>query len=236
MKRLHFDEINSTNTYIKKEYSNLDNLTFVSTNFQSQGRGRLSRQWHGNKGENIMFSYLIKDNSLISNYSYISMFNAALVVKYLESLGLNNVSIKWPNDVYVNDKKVVGILLEGKIPSYIVVGIGLNLNQTNFDNSVLRHPASSVKLEKPDFNSTSEVETKSLINLICSFWIAFRGEWNVFDDFIKKHNYLLNKRVKVDLINENIEGTVVDIDVECNLLIKTDKEIVKINSGEIQIL
>lgn len=235
MKHIHFDKIDSTNTYLKREYQNLDNLTFVTASFQTNGHGRFSREWFAKENESLLLSYLIKDKTLIDNFSYISMFTAALLVQYLEESGVNEVSIKWPNDVYVKGKKIAGILLEGEVPNYIVVGIGLNINQSNFENE-LRHPATSLKLEKNSENCSIETETNSLINKIYSFWANFSDDWHMFDNFIKNHNYLLKKRIKLSNISSNIEGIVEDIDSECNLLINNDKEIVKINTGEIEIL
>ena len=233
MKHIHFEEIDSTNTYLKKEYQNLDNLTFVTADFQSSGHGRNTREWHANKGENILMSYLIKDKDIIEHFSYVSMFSAVIVAKYLESKGLENVTIKWPNDVYVNEKKIVGILLEGTYPNYLIVGIGLNLNQTDFDNKELRHPATSLKLENNGGSFNIEAERKALISLFNDLWADFKGDWLMYDNFIKKHNYLAKKRIKLSSSASIIEGIVEDIDSQCNLLINIGKEIVKIDSGEI---
>ncbi len=233
MKHLHFDEIDSTNTYLKNEYQNLDNLTFVTASYQSSGHGRNSRVWNANKEENVLLSYLIKDKDIIEHFSYVSMFSAVVIVKYLESKGLENVSIKWPNDVYVNGKKIAGILLEGEYPNYIVVGIGVNLNQTNFDNKELRHPATSLKLEKNDFNSNPLKEAQEIISLFNHLWADFKGDWSIYDNFIKNHNYLLKKRIKLSNSVNIVEGIVEDIDSSCNLLINNGVEIVKINTGEI---
>ena len=235
MKHLHFDCIDSTNTYLKKEYRNLDNLSFVSASIQTSGHGRFSREWHAMKDESLLFSYILKDKTFVENFSYISMITAALIVEYLENKGLNNVSIKWPNDIYVNGKKIAGILLEGEVPNYIVVGVGLNLLQTSFDYE-LRHPATSLKLEKFDLDITTASEYNVLLNQINDFWANFSGDWHQFDNFIKNHNYLLKKRIKLSNISSNIEGIVEDIDSECNLLINNGKEIVKICAGEIEIL
>ncbi len=233
MKRIHFEEIDSTNTYLKKEYQNLDNLTFVTADFQSSGHGRNTREWHANKGENILMSYLIKDRNIVEHFSYVSMFSAVLITKYLESKGLDNVSIKWPNDVYVNGKKIAGILLEGAYPNYLIVGIGLNLNQSKFENKELRHPATSLKLEKNnlDFNVKEEIE--EIVSLFNDLWADFKGDWLMYDDFIKEHNYLLKKRIILIDGSRIIIGIVEDIDSQCSLLINIDKEIVKIDSGEI---
>ena len=133
MKHIHFEEIDSTNTYLKKEYQNLDNLTFVTADYQSSGHGRYDRKWSANKGDNVLLSYLIKDKNIIEHFSYMSMFTAVVIIKYLEDKGLTNVSIKWPNDVYVNGKKIAGILLEGNIPNYVVIGVGLKAVDCIYD-------------------------------------------------------------------------------------------------------
>ena len=232
MKIIHFDEIDSTNTYLINNHDNLSDLTICEADYQSQGKGREDRTWLANKNENVMFSILIKDKDLLEQYNALSMLIALLVRNYLSSLEIDNVSIKWPNDVYVNGKKIAGILLEGNVPNYVVVGVGLNLNQNEFDND-LRHPATSFKLEKPEYNSSSLVESQEIIYRFNSLWADFKGDWLMYDDFIKEHNYLLKKRIKLIDGSRIIIGIVEDIDSQCNLLINIDKEIVKINTGEI---
>lgn len=236
MKHLHFEEIDSTNTYLKREYQNLDNLTFVSASYQTNGHGRNARVWDSIKDKNLLFSYLIKETKLIENYSHISMFNAVLVSQFLEELGIKNVSVKWPNDVYVCGKKIAGILLEGEYPNYLVVGIGLNILQELFPND-LRHPATSIVLELPNNPDLSLNGCRSLLfNKINTFWSNFNYDWSVFDEYLKTHNYLLNKEVRIKNNNENIQGTVVEIDASCNILIKKDGKIYTVNTGEIEII
>ena len=109
---LHFDEIDSTNNYLKNSYQLLDNFTFVSADYQSKGKGRNDRVWESIKGSNLMFSILIKDPKLIEVSTILSLVTAVEISRLLESYSINNVSIKWPNDVLVNDKKICGILLE----------------------------------------------------------------------------------------------------------------------------
>ena len=140
---LHFDEIDSTNHYLMNSYQLLDNFTFVSTDYQSKGKGRNDRVWESIKGLNLMFSILIKDSKLINEFNALSLMSAVEVAQVLESYGIDNVSIKWPNDVLVNDKKICGILLEGQLPEYVVIGIGLNVNQKEFPDN-LRRPATSL--------------------------------------------------------------------------------------------
>ena len=133
MQKLHFIELDSTNDYLKNNYESLNNLTFVSADYQIKGRGRNERKWFSSKGENLLFSILIKENITLKEPGLYSIYCIVEIAKYLEKIGLKNVLIKWPNDIYVNDKKILGVLSEGKYLGsnllYVIVGIGLNVNQ-----------------------------------------------------------------------------------------------------------
>ena len=83
MKTIHFETIDSTNTYLKENYEKLDNFTFVSADFQSAGRGRNNRNWKSEKGENLLFSLLIKDKALIDKFSSLSVISAFSIIKAL---------------------------------------------------------------------------------------------------------------------------------------------------------
>ena len=155
-KVIHFNEIDSTSKYIKREVNNLDNFTIVSASFQSAGKGRNDRKWISPINENAMFSILIKDIDIINRFSELSLLSCLIIRNYLESIGVKNALVKWPNDVYINDKKVCGILLEGQIPNYIVIGIGLNVNQTVFDGEYRIAPT-SVALETNQKYDLNEV-------------------------------------------------------------------------------
>ena len=140
MRKIHFKKIDSTNTYLKENYQKLQNFTFVSASYQNKGHGRYNRVWESNKNENLMFSLLIKDKKLISMFSSLSLATSTAILKVLESYKLNNLSIKWPNDVYVKDKKICGILLESISNNtdidVLVVGVGLNVNQKDFSDEI----------------------------------------------------------------------------------------------------
>ena len=227
---LHFDEIDSTNNYLKSGYRLLNNFTFVSANYQSHGKGRNDRTWISNPGENLMFSFLIKDEPLLKQSSIISLLTAIEVAKIIESYGLKEISIKWPNDVLIGDKKVCGILAEAQLPDYLVVGVGLNVNQKEFPND-LRRPATSLALElKIDVN-VEELKEKLFSQIAGSL---NKGNNNL--DYFREHNYLLNKRVRVLINNEIFIGEVVGIDDSFCLQILSHDMLLHIDSGEIEIL
>ena len=229
---LHFEEIDSTNNYLKNSYQLLDNFTFVSADYQSEGKGRNDRRWESEKDANLMFSFLIKDQKLLEKAPTLSILTAVEVAKLLERYGLDNVSIKWPNDVLINDKKICGILLESQLPHYLVVGVGLNVNQKEFSSN-LRRPATSISLElKRDINIES-IKEQLFTNIVNNF-----NEKYLDDDlsYFEQHNYLLNKKVKVTINQQLFIGEVVGIDDYFNIQILCDDILLHVDSGEIEIL
>ena len=229
---IHFDEIDSTNNYLKNSYKLLDNFTFVSADYQSKGKGRNERVWQSNKGENLMFSFLIKDKSLLEQSSIISILVAVEAAKLLEKYSVNNVSIKWPNDVLIGDDKVCGILTEGQIPEYVVVGVGLNVNQKEFPGD-LRRPATSMSLSLKNEIDLNDLKDYLFSNIVNSFADL---KVDVYLDYFKKHNYLLNKRVRVLVNNQIFIGEVVGIDSNFNIQILCNGILLHVDSGELEII
>ena len=230
--QLHFREIDSTNTYLKNTYKLLGNFTFVSTDYQSRGKGRNDRIWNSEPGENLMFSFLIKDENLIKQSPIISLLNAIEVAKVLETYKIKDVSIKWPNDVLINDKKVCGILAEGQLPDYMVVGIGLNVNQKTFPEG-LRRPATSLCLELKKDISIEELKEKLFPEIVNSLTNL---DLNTSLEYFRNHNYLLGKNVKAMFDNQEFIGEVVGIDDSFCLQIKARDILLHVDSGEIEIL
>ena len=230
--QLHFQEIDSTNTYLKNTYKLLSNFTFVSADYQSHGKGRNDRTWTSEPGENLMFSFLIKDENLIKQSPIISLLSAVEVAKVIETYKIKGVSIKWPNDVFINDKKVCGILAEGQLPDYMVVGIGLNVNQKTFPSD-LRRPATSLCLELNKDTSVDELKDKLFPSIVNSLGNL---DLNSSLEYFRNHNYLLNKRVRVLVNNQIFIGEVVGIDNSFCLQIATHDMLLHVDSGEIEIL
>ncbi|MCT4602605.1 MAG: biotin--[acetyl-CoA-carboxylase] ligase [Marinifilum sp.] len=132
------NEINSTNNFalelIKSENSAAG--TVVLTLNQTKGRGQQTNSWESESGKNLTISIILRPEFLpITQQFQISMVISLGVYDYLRQY-VNGVAIKWPNDIYVGDKKIAGILIEhsimGSVLSTSVCGIGLNINQTKF--------------------------------------------------------------------------------------------------------
>lgn len=234
-KTIDFDVIDSTNLYLKQNYQNEDNFTFVSALFQNKGKGRNVRKWQSTSGDNLLFSLLIKDKNILKNYQCLSMLTATAIFKVLKSLSIENVSIKWPNDVYVNDKKICGILLEGI--SYdnelkaIVIGVGLNVNENSFNKYEL-FDATSIRIELNKKNNINGLKVKvydCLINEIKKL----ENNDHSYLDIARKNNYLLNKEVYAQINNKKELVKVLDINEDNSLKILVNGKIENIFSGEI---
>ena len=230
--QIHFYEIDSTNNYLKNGYRLLMDFTFCSADYQTHGKGRNDRVWTSEPGENLMFSYLIKNEALLKHAPIISLLNAVEVAKALETYKIKDVAIKWPNDVLIGDKKVCGILAEGKLPEYLVVGTGINVNQKSFPDG-LRRPATSLCLELKKDISVDELKNK-LFNQITNALTNLNLEESL--KYFREHNYLLGKRVKAMFDNQEFIGEVIGVDDSFCLQIKSRDIILHIDSGEIEIL
>ena len=171
------DCVDSTNKEARRRISDLDNLSVVSAISQTQGRGQGGNSWLSEPEKNLIFSVVLKyaDGSgvpslLPSVLAYdqfvISQMTSLAVVDLLASHGIET-RIKWPNDIYAGNKKICGILIEniisGKFINASIIGIGLNVNQRNFDVT-LPNPTSML-LENEDCagHETAEMELNDLL-------------------------------------------------------------------------
>lgn len=141
MPLIKLDAIDSTNDFLKQlvKESAVEDFTIVMANEQTKGKGQMGAKWISEPGKNLTMSVLVKDVQLKNQNIY--DFNIAIalsVINVLKNIQIPNVVIKWPNDIMADSKKVAGILIENMLKPdgnfTAIVGIGLNLNQTNFEN------------------------------------------------------------------------------------------------------
>ena len=147
------ESVDSTNEEAKRHISDIDNLAVLSALEQTAGRGQRGNTWTSTPGENLMFSIVLKDPKISARDQFVLNEIASLsVVDFLSMHGIS-ARIKWPNDIYVRSKKICGILIEnslqGSAISSSIIGIGLNINQRNF-NVNLPNPTSMVLCRAED--------------------------------------------------------------------------------------
>ncbi len=143
----HLESVDSTNNYattLVNEKKAVDRQVVVAQ-FQTNGKGHSNNCWSSEKGKNLMISVILFPNYLKSIHQFKLSICISLAVCDFLSQFLKNIKIKWPNDIYVNDKKICGILIENSMMGnyfyHAVAGIGININQQEFD-SILPNPTS----------------------------------------------------------------------------------------------
>ena len=133
-KIVHIDETDSTNRWMKE---NGEDEMVVVADYQTAGRGCGQNSWESERGKNLLMSVLVHPKRVSARTQFIitQMVSVALC-NTLEPLIDKPVEIKWPNDIYVGDKKICGVLIENRLEGRrirdCVIGIGLNVNQTEF--------------------------------------------------------------------------------------------------------
>ena len=141
MKIIKLDAIDSTNSYLKKLLTkeSLDDLTVVISKHQTKGKGRNGNIWANDASLNLAFSIYKRFNRLnINNKFILNLISSIAVFHLLNENKLNKLTIKWPNDIMSENKKISGILIEnsvkGNFINHSVIGIGINVNQRKFKN------------------------------------------------------------------------------------------------------
>ena len=233
IKTVHLTEIDSTNKYAKNlSFSNIELPVVIYADSQSEGRGRLGRTFVSNKGKGIYMSILFKSYFDISEISRITAYTSTIVSSVIDNLTGVSTKIKWVNDIYLNDKKLCGILTESIIKNddcYIIVGIGLNVLKQEFDDK-LKDIVTTLEDEtniKYDINSIIEAISVSFFDNI------YQIKTKEYIKDYKSKSIVIGKNVEVKLPNEVIYGKAIDIDDDGELVVSNNSNIHKIYSGEI---
>lgn len=226
--------INSTNQYL------LDNLAALSSGnacvaeFQQAGRGRRGRQWFSPFGSNLYLSLYWRLEQGPAAAMGLSLMIGIVVAKVLRELSGQDIKVKWPNDLYLDDKKLAGILVEiaGKAGdiAHIVMGMGINLNMHNPDSGIVNQAWSN--LGNIDRNLLVANLLYHLRQALVCFekqgFAAFLAEWNPLDNFA-------NRPVKLIIGETVIKGFARGINQQGALLLEQNGQITPYIGGEISL-
>ncbi len=173
MKTIKLDAIDSTNTYLRQlsTKENLADFTIVMAALQTAGKGQMGTKWKSEKGKNLTFSVFKKIYCLeIHEGFYISMATSLAIYNALKYFHVPKLAIKWPNDILSENQKICGILIENVIQNSnmtaAIIGIGLNVNQTNFNvglnaSSLKKIIGSHFDLDEVMFQITAQLQKYS---------------------------------------------------------------------------
>ncbi len=231
-----FDEIDSTNEQAKKIAKNAREGTIVVANIQTNGKGRRGREFESKRG-GLYFSIILKPDVAIEKVPFITQLAACSIYKALNEMGVD-ISIKWPNDIILNDKKICGILCEMSCEidylSYVVAGIGINMKKVDFEEGLEKIATS---LEQEGY----ELDNLELFWNILKYFDYFYKKYTMHDyaemlDILRENSYIINKNIDVLTSNEKRKAKAKDIDEKGFLVVEYENgDIEHINYGEVSV-
>lgn len=238
----YFERVDSTNTFAKKILMEGESYPdIIIANEQEQGRGRLGREFYSPKGTGIYCSFILDPFIKIENSILVTVAASVAVSRAIEKVTKKDTRIKWINDIYIDDKKVCGILTEAVtdfetgIIGKIILGIGINFNtpSESFPDEITDR-ASSVFMD-----DTFGVTRNQLIaQLIIEIDECMNDIEN--DEIIRYYrnkSLVLGKMLEITYFGQEkpIQGKAVDIDRNGFLIIETKNGLLTLNSGEVSI-
>lgn len=237
-----FKKIDSTNTHLLEETSpKIDSALICLAEEQTAGRGRFGRSWESPKNQNIYLSVLWPFSKTHFHLPALSLVTAITILNALKKYDRKlstRLSLKWPNDVLYDQKKLSGILLESrdiKTCNHVVFGIGLNTHLSKKLKAKIDRPCTdihSITQQKPKRNKLAGLLINELLSGLTEFeqkgLSPFLRTWYQFDG-------LLNQEVLVEHYRTKTQGIVIGIDNHGALIIKDrEGQLQCINSGSIQ--
>lgn len=229
MRVFRFDEIDSTNKFLK-EQNNLQDYDCVIAKTQTAGVGRRGNVWISNEGMAI-FSFVLKEaeNISLEEYMRLPLIAGISVLSGLKKIEDLDYKFKWTNDIYLDDKKLCGILVE-KTKDFFIIGIGININNSDFGYAQDR--AISLKNKTGNFYRIEDI----IFCIINEFKRYFSEDWSFVLKEINSYNYLKDKEIEIVKYGESLGvGVAKDIAEDGRLIVEIDGQEKLFNIGEIHI-
>lgn len=241
MKLIKLDAIDSTNEFLKglSAQQDLENFTVVTAENQTKGKGQRGTIWNSEVGKNLIMSVLVRD--FLTDINAIFNLNIAFSLAVIAALKKKNVpdlSIKWPNDILSANKKIGGILIENSIKSdaaiLSIVGLGLNVNQTNFEGLP---KASSLSIVIGQDLDKEELLSEIMANLEKNVAESLQNPTNLRQQYV---DLIYKKEIPMPFMNQNNKkfmGIIQGISPIGRLLVLLeDDSVVEFDIKEVQML
>ncbi|MFZ9586751.1 MAG: biotin--[acetyl-CoA-carboxylase] ligase [Crocinitomicaceae bacterium] len=221
----HLDSVDSTNNFTAKIINDqiCQNGAVILADEQTAGKGQMGNTWESERGSNLLCSIAWRpDNLSVNDQSKLSWLVALILHKLLLRFGIN-AEIKWPNDIYVQKQKIAGILIEnqieGKNISWVIVGIGLNVNQQVFQNA----NATSMK----NILGTT-LKVKTVLSELTDLFNGYLNQWDVLQDTFKSEfeANLYQKNIKAIYSDKSgkFEGELMGVQDDGRIVIRVGEE------------
>ncbi len=233
---ISFDSLPNTNEFlVELSKKDANSWTVIHAKNQTKGKGYAGNEWKVIAGENLTFSFLLKTNYSFQELIYFNEWISNVICLFLKQFHSKS-NVKWPNDIILNDKKVCGILIENHRSNgwmNSVVGIGINVNQTDFN-------------QLPKATSIRKVTDKEydIEEILAGLMHLFEAEYSILEqkDFNQIHQTYLDNLFRKDenstfiLNGEETNGIIRDMNEAGNLLIEINQELREFKHKEIELL
>lgn len=232
-------ETESTNLYATELLKqNAANETAIVAAYQTKGKGQQQNVWESDAGKNILLSWIcypvmLKPEELF----YLNKMVTMALIQFLQQQFNIDAKVKWPNDIYVGDKKIAGILIEntiqGKYIKHAIVGVGLNINQDKFSNLIHQKCTSAKLLTGKDY-VVNEITLHLLHHLHSTLEMLMSKRFQALTDFYMKHLYRLNEAHQFKVNFEKVNGTIVGVNKQGKLIVLINGEFKTFGNKEIE--
>ncbi|QES90613.1 biotin--[acetyl-CoA-carboxylase] ligase [Rhizosphaericola mali] len=241
---LELKEVESTNNYAMA-FANSEEATHgiaVFAHHQSAGKGQRGKAWKDHSGENIAISFIIDTSALSLQYQFqIIILSGLATYDLLYDYYDEMLKIKWPNDIYFGDKKAVGILTESLVKGnkwqWTVAGIGINVNQIDFEEVIQKKATSLKLLTGKDFDTVALA--KQLCEKMETRWqqlnqLGFDYLLSIYNQLLYKKDEILSFRKREN--GEIFEGKIQSAQKDGKLVIQVKEQLQFFNFGEIEFI
>jgi BirA family biotin operon repressor/biotin-[acetyl-CoA-carboxylase] ligase len=235
-----YQSVTSTNT-LAKEFAGQGAKagTVIIAREQTEGRGRMGRTFYSPDSTGIYFSIILRPDMSIEDSLLITTAAAVAVTKAIESVSGKKAQIKWVNDIFMEGKKVCGILTEASLNfengrlEYAIVGIGINIATNSFPDNI-SHVAGSVFSDKPDDTPVTSRLVAEVLNNIADCMNSLTDK-SYLEEY-RKRSFLIGQEILVLKGSEAIPAKAVDIDEKARLVVVyKDQTTEALSSGEVSV-
>lgn len=236
-----FESIASTNEYLKT-FKHSKAVKFCLAEQQTQGKGRLGREWYSPFGKNVYLSCLYPFQKDVSELSGLSLVVSLAILKTLKNSGIHeHLFVKWPNDIIYANKKLSGSLIELQAETHsacqVIIGIGVNVNMLQDEDHQISQPWVSMQKILNTYVDRNDL-CANLINNLVEYLAQFeRVGLSTFTDEWMQADCLAGKTITVNNANDQIQGKMVGINAQGHLLLQFDNnETRAFSSGDTSIV
>lgn len=235
----YYSSTSSTNAIAKTKAKSVPHGTLIIAEKQEQGRGRLGRSWVSPEGVGIWLTLIIKPSIAPYDAPKLTLLTAVAVAKAIKKVTGLEPQIKWPNDILIKGKKVCGILTELSaeidIVDYVIIGIGINVNNSDFPVDIVP-TATSLYLEKGERVNRLKLLIEVLSIFEENYFLAKKSGFEPILTLWKRYCCNIGKPVKIIRKDKSFNGIAVDIDKDGALFVqKDDGSIIKVFSGDVSL-